>query len=164
MQTQTDKGQLYQRRRVEDDAKLDAELEALEKATQETPPTEETVKPDPNASVEEKTYAKRYADLRRFNEQKTKEYQSKIEALEKEKELLRQANTTELPRTKEEVEKWRNEFPDAYAIVRTIAGMEAEEKNQSVVAKMAQIEEKEKKLAYNEAMSNLLAKHPDANE
>lgn len=171
MQTQEQemvKSQLYNRRLKEEIEKEDKELEELEKAMQEPSPQEEKPEePAPDASAEEKTFAKRYADLRRHMAQKEKEFQTKLEALTSEKDSLQKVVTEQtlaLPKSKEDIEKWRSEYPDVYSIVRTIAAMEAEDRNQTLIKKMSEIEEKEQRLTKIEAEKELLKLHSDALE
>jgi DNA repair exonuclease SbcCD ATPase subunit len=75
------------------------ELEQLKNPKKEEENKEDNEEP---TSAEEKSFKKRYGDLRRFSQQKEKEYEQRINALE---EQLNAASKKEmkLPKTEEEI-------------------------------------------------------------
>ena len=79
--------------------------------------TEEKEEPK---SAEERTFKKRYGDLRRHSQEKEKEYQKKLQDLEGQ---LATATKKEmkLPKSDEDIEAWAKEYPDVAKIVETIA-------------------------------------------
>lgn len=85
---------------------------------QETP--EEEVKEEV-LSGEEKTFKKRYGDLRRHFSQKEKEWEARFENLEN------QGKGIAPPKTDEDIEAWVNKYPDVAGIVETIAQKKAKE-------------------------------------
>ena len=104
--------------------KDEEELEKLKKQAQgetEEPVTEEKAedKEEPK-NAEEKTFKKRYGDLRRHSQEKEREFQKQLDEL---KAQLEKATKKEikLPKTEEEIEEWAKEYPDVAGIVETIA-------------------------------------------
>ena len=76
-----------------------------------------------NLSREEKSFKKRYGDLRRHAAEKEKEYKDRLEALEH-----RMANETIVPPSSDEdIAEWANNHPDVASIVETIAAKKAQE-------------------------------------
>jgi len=74
-------------------------------------------------SREEKSFKKRYGDLRRHAAEKEKEYKERLEALEH-----RMANETIVPpKSDEDLAVWAHNHPDVASIVETIAANKAQE-------------------------------------
>ena len=97
---------------VEVEETLDATAEVKEEETE----TE-------NLSREEKSFKKRYGDLRRHAAEKEKEYKERLEALEH-----RMTNETIIPpKSDEDIAEWANNHPDVASIVETIAAKKAQE-------------------------------------
>ena len=98
---------------------VDAEEEEVEEVTQEeeadTEVKEETL------SAEEKSFKKRYGDLRRHMQQKEKEWDEKLESLQSAKGSLTP------PKSDEDIEEWAKQYPDVAGIVETIATKKAQE-------------------------------------
>lgn len=148
------------RKKIEE---VEEELKALE-----TPQEQENKEEDSDlssedkepVSAEEKSFKKRYGDLRRYQQQKEKEFKDRIEALEKK---LEEAHTKSpsLPKTKEEVESWVKKFPDVAAIVESIADQRATERAQQLDQRLKEIETRDSELAYERALADIRKKHPD---
>ena len=99
--------------------------ELMENKTKETPPVEETeAKPEETLSDEEKSFKTRYGDLRRHSQQKEKEYNEKIKALE---EQLGQTEHLVPPKSDEDIAAWVEKYPDVAGIVETIADKRAKQ-------------------------------------
>ena len=76
---------------------------------------------DEKLSREEKSFKKRYGDLRRHMAEKEKEWKDKLESVESEAPLR-------APKSDEDIEAWAEKYPDVAAIVETIASKKADEK------------------------------------
>jgi hypothetical protein len=77
---------------------------------------------DEDLSREEKSFKKRYGDLRRHMAEKEKEWKAKLEEAENDFPLQR------APKSDEDIEEWARQYPDVAAIVETIASKKAQEK------------------------------------
>jgi hypothetical protein len=80
---------------------------------------EEAEQDDDPVSAEDKSFKKRYGDLRRHTQLKENELQSRISALEQQ---LSSSTKSEikLPKSDQDIEAWAKEYPDVAAIIETI--------------------------------------------
>ena len=111
-------------------------------------------------SAEERSFKKRYGDLRRHQQTQQKEFESKIEEL---KNQLDSATKKEikLPKSEEELETWAKEYPDVAAIVETIAMKKAKEQAKDIETRMAKMEDMRQEATKEKAEIELLKIHPD---
>ena len=126
-------------------------------------PEEAEVEDDKNLSAEEKTFKKRYGDLRRHLQNKEKELSDQIGSLKKQ---LDNATRKEikLPKSDQDIEAWAKQYPDVAAIVETIAIKKAKEQSDHLEARVKQINEMQSDVSREKAETELLAMHPDFNE
>ena len=127
--------------------------EAVEQEPQEAEPK----------NAEERSFKKRYGDLRRHQQQKEKEYEDRIKALEQQ---LNQAATKEirLPKSDEDIEAWATKYPDVAAIVETIAIKKAKEQAADLEDRVRAVDEMRETAAREKAEAELLKLHPDFND
>ena len=143
--------------------KLDEqELEELLKAQQgesveEESKVEEEQEP---TSAEEKTFKKRYSDLRRHQQKQADELKAKITDLERQ---LTEAARKEmkLPKSEEEIEAWTKEYPDEAGIGETIATKKAQEQSVALEERIKAIDEMHVSASKEKAEVELLKLHPD---
>ena len=128
----------------------EVEQEAAEPEEQEAEPT----------SAEEKTFKKRYSDLRRHQQQQAEEFKKEIDALKKQ---LSQAAQKEmkLPKSDEDIEQWAADYPDVAAIVETIAMKKAREQASALEERMKAIDELQSSASKEKAEAELMRLHPD---
>jgi hypothetical protein len=148
------------RKRIEEDEKEIQELEgktqeeeevAVE-ATEEEPEVE-----DKNLSREEKSFKKRYGDVRRHMQQKEKEWEEKFAALEA---RLGQENIRP-PKSDEDIESWAAEYPDVASIVETIAAKKAQEMFNKAEDRLQRLDAKEAEMSRSSAEQDIRKAHPD---
>ena len=147
------------RRRIEEDEK---EIQELEGNTQEeevvVEATEEEAEvEDKDLSREEKSFKKRYGDVRRHMQQKEKEWESKFTALEA---RLGQENIRP-PKSDEDIETWAAEFPDVASIVETIAAKKAQEMFNKAEDRLQRLDAKEAEMSRSTAEQDIRTSHPD---
>ena len=111
-------------------------------------------------TAEEKSFKKRYGDLRRHMQEKEKEVAAKLEKLEKQLEAATK-NELVLPKSDEEIEAWAKQYPDVAGIVEAIAAKEAEKKASSLDTRLAEIEELRATAKREKAEAELAQMHPD---
>ena len=111
-------------------------------------------------SAEEKTFKKRYSDLRRHQQKQADELKAKITDLERQ---LTEATRKEmkLPKSEEEIEAWTKEYPDVAGIVETIAAKKAQEQSVALEARIKAIDEMHVSASKEKAEVELLKLHPD---
>ena len=114
-------------------------------------------------SAEEKTFKKRYSDLRRHQQQQSEELKKEIEAL---KSQLSKAAQKEmkLPKSDEDIEQWAADYPDVAAIVETIAMKKAKEQSTALEERMKAIDELQTNATKEKAEVELMRIHPDFGE
>jgi hypothetical protein len=114
-------------------------------------------------NAEEKTFKKRYSDLRRHQQQQAEEFKKEIEAL---KSQLSQATKKEmkLPKSDEDIEQWAADYPDVAAIVETIAMKKAREQSSALEERVKFIDEMQLNATKEKAEAALMQMHPDFDE
>ena len=102
-------------------------------------------------------YKKRYDDLKRHYDSKLNEFKSR------EEELLSQVNQPEYvaPKTEEELEKFKNDYPDVYEVVETVAHLQSESKAKVLEERLSKLQERENNLIRQDAEKRLMDRHPD---
>jgi hypothetical protein len=111
-------------------------------------------------SAEEKSFKKRYGDLRRHMQEKEKEWNDRLESLEKRKAK----DTVVPPKSDEDIEAWAKQYPDVAGIVERIASQKAKEMFSKAESRLKELDE-----AHNEALrmkaENVIRKtHEDFDE
>ena len=144
--------------------KDEEELQKLlkeQKGEAEKPDTEEKKEDEAEpTNAEEKTFKKRYGDLRRHTQEKEQQFQKQLDEL---KSQLEKATKKEinLPKSEAEIDEWSKEYPDVAAIVETIAMKKAKEQSDSINKKLKEIDELNAQTAKDKAEVQLLQIHPD---
>lgn len=111
-------------------------------------------------TAEEKTFKKRYGDLRRHSQEKEKDFQKQLDDL---KSQLSKATKKEmkLPKSDEDISEWAKEYPDVAAIVETIATKKAREQSEDIAKRIKEIDERDANSIKEKAEVELLRLHPD---
>ena len=111
-------------------------------------------------NAEEKTFKKRYSDLRRHQQKQAEEFKTELESL---KRQLSEATKKEmkLPKSDEDIEKWAAEYPDVAAIVETIAMKKAREQSSDLEERLKAIDEMQLSATKEKAEAELMRIHPD---
>jgi hypothetical protein len=144
-----------------------AELERLEKERtgileQQKAESEDKAETE-TLDAEEKTFKKRYGDLRRFTQKKEEEYNARIRDLE-DKVSLKAREAIQLPKSDEELAAWSKEYPEVAKVIETIASKKAKEFDASLEKRLQSIAEKEADANRKTAEAVLLQIHPDFEE
>jgi hypothetical protein len=137
--------------RGEEDEEQQPEKEASKEKEADTEVKEETL------SAEEKSFKKRYGDLRRHMQDKEKEWDEKFQAFEKrlEKESIVP------PKSDEDIEQWSKEYPDVAGIVETIAAKKAKEMFSKAEARMQEFDKIQTEAERTKAESVIRKSHED---
>ena len=152
------------KQRIEEE---EAELAELIKARQE-PQDEQEVQetvddgPEPEGA-EEKTFKKRYGDLRRHAQKKETELQDQINELRVQLEASTKKEI-EYPKSESELEAWMEQYPDVAQIVETIAMKKAHEQASEFESKFKAIDEMKQEAQKEKAEAELMRLHPDFDE
>ena len=104
-------------------------------------------------------YKKRYDDLKRHYDQKLSEFK------QKEQELTAMAKNAqpqyEAPKTPEQLEKFKTEYPDLYDTVESVAYMRSSEQVNQLQEQLQMIQQREATALKREAEADLISRHPD---
>ena len=141
-----------------DEEELEQLIKEQKGEVEETKPEE----PEP-ASAEEKTFKKRYSDLRRHQQKQAEEFKVEIDKL---KAQLSEATRKEikLPKSDDDIEKWASDYPDVAAIIETIALKKAREQSQQLEDQVKVINEMQLSATKEKAEVELMRLHPDFGE
>jgi len=142
--------------------KEEAELKALIEGAVNNKQAE-PVKPKEEAepeSAEEKSFKKRYGDLRRHSQEQQLNFQKQIDEL---KSQLQQSTEQQIkmPKSEEELAAWVQAYPDVAKIVETIALKKAKEQSSYLEERFKALDEQEKLTAREKAEAALMKAHPD---
>jgi hypothetical protein len=104
-------------------------------------------------------YKKRYDDLKKHYDSKLNEFKSR------EQELIEEAtsNRTEYkaPKSPEELEEFKNNYPDVYEVVETVAHLQSETKAKVLEERLSKLQERENQLVRQDAEKRLMERHSD---
>jgi hypothetical protein len=112
---------------------------------------------DSSLDPEEKSFKKRYGDLRRHMQQKEKEWQDRLEVLEG------RAKTQNIipPKSDEDIEKWAKKYPDVAGIVEKIAAKKAQELFKTAESRLAEFDKVQYEATRTRAENQIRDSHPD---
>ena len=147
------------RERVEED---EAELKKLIEERDNVAEVEAKEEAEPEGA-EEKSYKKRYADLRRGSQKAKEDLEKRIGSLESQ---LKQSAEQEiqLPKSDEDIDSWARQYPDVAAIVETIAIKKAREQQAGLEDRVKEIDAMRESATRDRAEVELLKVHPDFGE
>jgi hypothetical protein len=117
----------------------------------------ETSEDDSNLSREEKSFKKRYGDLRRHMADKEKEWQGQFSNLE----ARMKGEAIIPPKSDEDIEAWAKEYPDVAGIVETIAAKKAEEMFSKADSRLKKLDEIQDTATRKTAEATIVESHPD---
>ena len=146
--------------RIKQDEEELKELEKQFEAEAEKKPEAKQEDDEEPTNAEEKTFKKRYGDLRRHTQKIETELKSQVDAL---KQQLDAATKKEikLPKSESELNAWASQYPDVYKIVETIAIKKAKEQSASLEERMKKVDEMEQQAHRSKAEAELMTLHPD---
>jgi len=123
---------------------------------------EEESKQSKKESKNKPDYKKRYDDLKSHYDSKLNEFKSR------EQELLEEAAKNRpnyvAPKSEEELAKFREQYPDVYEVVETVAHLQSSEKTKTLEERVAALQERETELLAKQAEERLMNNHPDFEE
>jgi hypothetical protein len=115
---------------------------------------------DSSLSAEEKSFKKRYGDLRRHMQEKEKEFNEKLDA------LTNKAQKTNIvpPKSDEDIEAWATKYPDVASIVETIAAKKAKELFSKAETRLQELDEAHSETLRMKAENQIRKAHDDFDE
>lgn len=130
-----------------------------DEATLNLDPTKATPDDAPVISVEEATYKGRYDSLKMHYDKTVNDLRGKINELSNQMQNSKEISS--LPKTPEELQAWRKEYPDVYDIIKTVSRMEATDERKAIDAKLVELGTIARQTQREKAEAVLLRYHPD---
>jgi len=104
-------------------------------------------------------YKKRYDDLKKHYDTKLNEFKSR------EQELIEEATKNrqdyKAPKSEEELEEFKKQYPDVYEVVETVAHLQSESKAKVLEERLGKLQAREQELIRKDAEKRLTDRHPD---
>jgi len=139
----------------------DTQVQATDDSKQEeTKEKTEAQEDDSSLSAEEKSFKKRYGDLRRHMSDKEKEWNERFEALENKSK--REGIVP--PKSDEDIEKWAEQYPDVAGIVETIAAKKAQEMFNKAESRLQELDDAHSEAQRVKAENIIRRSHEDFDE
>ena len=139
---------------VQKDTKASEEIASLDGKA--TPSTE---RPE---NAEERVFKKRYDDLKRHYDSTLGKHKDEVRTLRTQLEQSSKAIVP--PKSKDELEAWKKEYPDVYEMVETIAINKADRRAKEIEDKYQNLQVQQEQIAKEKAEVDLLKLHPDFTE
>ena len=141
-------------------AEAEAELEELdskqEEVEEKAEPVEAKEEKAPDTG-EERTYKKRYDDLRKMQQRQAEE----LKAIKSQLENAKEQGVVRPPKSDEDIQAWADKYPDVAAIVETIAEKKAQEKFSVAEDRLRQIDEMSEEANRSKSMDVIRDSHSD---
>ena len=160
------KGELtkFQREQREKEAEAATEQKDTDASEETAEPTDQKATPiaERPAKAEDRVFKKRYDDLKKHYDSTINKHKEELTSLRTQLE----SSTKQFvpPKSKEELEAWRKEYPDVYDMVSTIAIDKATTQTAELENKYKNIQLQQEQIAKEKAEVELLKLHPDFNE
>jgi hypothetical protein len=140
-----------------EDSKVQATDDSQQEETQEETKAQED---DSSLDAEEKSFKKRYGDLRRHMQEKEKEWNEKLESIRKGKET----ESIVAPKSDEDIISWSKKYPDVAGIVQKIAEQRAKEMFSKAEKRLQELDDAHTETLRMKAENVIRKSHDDFDE
>ena len=160
------KGELtkFQREQREKEAEAATEQKDTDASEETAEPTDQKATPiaERPAKAEDRVFKKRYDDLKKHYDSTLFKHKDEVRTLRTQLET----STKEFvpPKSKDELEAWRKEYPDVYDMVETIAMTKADTRAKEIEEKYQNLQAQQEQVSKEKAEVELLKMHPDFSE
>jgi len=113
-------------------------------------------------NAEDRVFKKRYDDLKRHYDSTLGKHKDEVRTLRT--QLEHSTKHIVPPKSKEELETWKNEYPDVYDMVETIAMNKADTRAKEMETKYQNLQAQQEQVSQEKAEVELLKIHPDYQE
>jgi hypothetical protein len=147
------------------EAQSDADPEEVS-ATQQDETGDSFVQTKTEEPEESHDYKKRYDDLKRHYDAKVNEFKQEIDDLKSavRSRDVEMPNSIAMPKTVEELQAFKEQYPDIFEVVQTVSAMQAQSQVSQLQEEIGVIKEREKSMEKQKAYAELLRLHPDFDE
>ena len=116
--------------------------------------------PDEEAKPKKRTnYKKRYDDLKKHYDDRVSQFKQREQELEANARSVQPIY--EAPKSLEDLERFKNEYPDLYDTVESVAHLRSEEQVGELKSQLSAIQQREAEILKREAETTLRNRHPD---
>ena len=160
------KGELSKFHREQKDKEAEAATEQKDpdasEETAETTDQKATPIAERPAKAEDRVFKKRYDDLKKHYDSTINKHKDELHSLR----VQLESSTKQFvpPKSKDELEAWRKEYPDVYDMVETIAMDKATTQTAELEGKYKNLQIQQEQIAKEKAEVELLKLHPDFND
>ena len=160
------KGELakFQREQREKEAEAATEQKDTDASEETADKTDKKATPiaERPAKAEDRVFKKRYDDLKKHYDSTINKHKEELTSLRTQLE----SSTKQFvpPKSKDELEAWRKEYPDVYDMVETIAMNKATTQTADLENRYKDLKLQQEQIAKEKAEVELLKIHPDFNE
>ena len=134
-----------------------AEQQEEQQAEPESVAKEQQVDAKEPETGEERTYKKRYDDIRKLQSNTAAE----LKAIKAQLENAKEQGIVRPPKSDEDIQAWADKYPDVAAIVETIAEKKAQEKFSFAEERLREIDEMSAEASRSKSMDVIRASHSD---
>ena len=139
------------------DPQTEEENETEEQAEPESVAKEQQVDAKEPDTGEERTYKKRYDDIRKLQSNTAAE----LKAIKAQLENAKEQGIVRPPKSDEDIQAWADKYPDVAAIVETIAEKKAQEKFSFAEERLREIDEMSAEANRSKSMDAIRESHSD---
>ena len=139
------------------DPQTEEEDETEEQAEPESVAKEQQVDAKEPDTGEERTYKKRYDDIRKLQSNTAAE----LKAIKAQLENAKEQGIVRPPKSDEDIQAWADKYPDVAAIVETIAEKKAQEKFSFAEERLREIDEMSAEANRSKSMDAIRESHSD---
>ena len=133
------------------------ENETEEQTESESVAKEQQVDAKEPDTGEERTYKKRYDDLRKMQQRQAEE----LKTIKLQLKITKEQGIVRPPKSDEDIQAWADKYPDVAAIVETIAEKKAQEKFSFAEERLRQIDEMSEEANRSKSMDAIRESHSD---
>ena len=154
----------FQREQREKEAEAATEQKDTDASEETAEPTDQKATPiaERPAKAEDRVFKKRYDDLKKHYDSTINKHKDELHSLRTQLE----SSTKQFvpPKSKDELEAWRKEYPDVYDMVETIAMTKADTRAKEIEEKYQNLQAQQEQISKEKAEVELLKMHPDFSE
>jgi hypothetical protein len=150
-----------------DDVYKDDDEEPVTEMEAQSDPSQEEATPDGfsrKSKQDDVDYKKRYDDLKRHYDAKVSEWKEEKKDLAAQGESSPQLDALtrlKAPKSLEELEQFKQQYPDVYGVVETISALRADSTVEELRNEVNRLREREQDMEVQKAYQELLRHHPD---
>ncbi len=139
--------------------KRDLEDKDTDTATEQQDTEEEATPEERPVTAEEKAFKKRYDDLKRHYDKTLSKHKTEVTKLKTQVE--QSANQMLPPKDPKELAAWKQQYPDVYDVIESVALNQADARAKQLEEKYQFLQSQQTEIAKEKAEVELLKRHPD---